>query len=234
MPNATSVTVRKLMPRPSKELEDTLIKLHIRHASALLFPDQPLHVTAVILLLKRTEDTDLVCQRLQDLINGQKLDLEFKRYEDIRPFFPRMKRMIGLIFDFVFVLLVVMVAFLIYNTQSAGIVERLGEIGTLRAMGVTRIAIWKLLVLEGLMLGVIGGVLGILLAIVGDRVFQWINIVYIPPSVTYYAKLEVLVLRYPVVLVQAFLGALLCSVVSSAMPARKAARMEIVAALRHS
>ena len=63
----------------------------------------------------------------QRLIDQQKLDLEFKRWDEIRPFFLRMNRMLGLIFDFVFVLLVVMVAFLIYNTQSAGIVERLGE-----------------------------------------------------------------------------------------------------------
>jgi ABC-type antimicrobial peptide transport system permease subunit len=52
--------------------------------------------------------------------------------------------------------------------------------------------------------------------------------------VTFYAKLEVLVLRNPIVLVQAFLGGLFCAIVSSALPARKAARMEIVEALRHS
>jgi putative ABC transport system permease protein len=234
MPNATTVSLRKLMPRATKEMEDTLIKMHIKEASELLFRGQPLHVTAVIVLLKSTDDTDAMLARVQKLIEDNKLDLEFKRWEDIRPFFPRMKRMIGLIFDFVFILLVVMVSFLIYNTQSAGIMERLGEIGTLRAIGVTRLSMWRLLVLEGLMLGLIGGLLGVLLAIVGDWAFQMANIVYIPPTVTFYAKLEVLVLRNPIVLVQAFLGGLFCAVVSSALPARKAARMEIVEALRHS
>jgi ABC-type antimicrobial peptide transport system permease subunit len=72
------------------------------------------------------------------------------------------------------------------------------------------------------------------LAILGDRLFQVLHIVYIPPTVTFYAKLEVLVLRNPVVLLQAFVGGLLCAIISSALPARKAARMEIVEALRHS
>ncbi len=234
LPNATSVTVRKLVPRATKEMEDTLIKMHIRHASELLFPGQPLHVTAIILLLKSTDDTELVVARLDTLFSKEKLDLEYKRWHEIRPFFLRMTRMIGLIFDFVFVLLIVMVAFLIYNTQSSGIMERLGEIGTLRAMGVTRIGLWKMLVLEGLMLGLIGGLMGIGIAVLGDWLFQIINIVYIPPSVTFYAKLEVLVLRNPMVLVQAFTGSLICAVISSMLPARKAARMSIVEALRHS
>jgi putative ABC transport system permease protein len=127
-----------------------------------------------------------------------------------------------------------MVAFLIYNTQSAGIMERLGEIGTLRAMGVTRIGLWKMIMLEGLMLGIIGGALGVLIAIGGDLLLQSIDIVYIPPGVTFYAKVEVLVMRDPIVLIKALLGSLACAIVSSALPARKAAKMEIVEALRHS
>lgn len=234
MPNATTVKVRKLVPRATKEMEDTLIKMHINQASALIFPGQPLHVTAIVLLLKRTEDTTAVGARVQKLIDQQNLDLEFKRWEEIRPFFLRMTRMIGLIFDFVFVLLVVMVTFLIYNTQSAGIIERLGEIGTLRAMGVTRSGLWRLLIIEGLVLGLTGGILGVGLAIAGEWLVDAANVVYIPPTVSYYAKLEVLVLRNPIVLVQAFAGSLLCALVSSALPARKAARMGIVEALRHS
>lgn len=234
LPNATTVNLRKVVPRPTKELEDTLIKLHIKRASTLLFPEQPLHVTAVILLLKQTKDTDAVLARLGTLIADQKLDLEFKRWEDIRPLYRRMTRMTALIFDFVFVLMAVMVAFLIYNTQAAGIMERLGEIGTLRAMGVTRAGVWQMLVCEGILLGLIGGLAGVALAIGADLAFKMVDITYIPPMVSYYTKLEVLVLRDPIVMIQAFVGAILCSAVSAALPARKAARMEVVEALRHS
>ncbi len=234
LPNATSITIRKLVPRATKEMEDSVIKMHVRHASELLFPGQPLHVTAIIVLLKSSDDTEAVANRLQSLIDSEHLDLEYRRWHEIRPFFLRMTKMIGLIFDFVYIMLIVMVAFLIYNTQSSCIMERLGEIGTLRAMGVTRMGLWRMLMLEGFLLGLIGGLCGLAIAALGDEVVQMLNIVYIPPSVTFYTKLEVLVLRDPIVLVQAFIGSLICSLISSAWPAWKASRMEIVEALRHS
>lgn len=234
LPNAASLTVRKIVPRATKELEDALIKMHIRHASELVFPGQPLHVTAVVILLKRTEDTEKVAARLQQIIDNERLDLEFRRWHEIRPFFLRITEMVGMIFRFVFILLVTMVAFLIYNTQSSGIMERLGEIGTLRAMGVSRAALWRLLLLEGTLLGFIGGSIGVGIAIFGDVILQWVEIVYIPPGVTFYNKMEVLVMRDPIVLIHAFMGSLACSIVSSALPARKASRMEITEALRHA
>ena len=116
--------VRKLMPRATKELEDQLIKLHVRHASGLVFPGQPLHVTAVILLLKRTADTPAVKKRLQQLFAERNLDLELKTWKEIRPFYNQVHRMLGIIFVFMFCLLATLMAFTIYNTQSAGIIER--------------------------------------------------------------------------------------------------------------
>ena len=83
-------------------------------------------------------------------------------------------------------------------------------------------------------MGVFGGAIGVVIALLGDLFLQWVEIVYIPPGVTFYAKMEVLVMRDPIVLIKALLGSLTCSVISSALPARKAARMEIVEALRHS
>lgn len=234
MPNAAPLVVRKVVPRATKEMEDAMIKMHIRHASELVYPGQPLHVTAVVILLKRSEDTEKLAARVQQLIDEGQLDLEFKRWQEIRPFFIRMTEMLAIIFEFVFTLLITMVAFLIYNTQSAGIIERIGELGTLRAMGVSRIGLWRLLMLEGLLLGLIGAAIGIVIAMLGDLFFQWAEIVYIPPGVSFYAKIEVLVMRDPIVILKAVIGALACSVISSALPARKAARMEIVEALRHS
>jgi len=58
IPNVVTLGVRKVMPRATKEFDDQLIKLHIRHASALLFPGQPLHVTTVIILLRKSAEYD--------------------------------------------------------------------------------------------------------------------------------------------------------------------------------
>ena len=54
-------------------------------------------------------------------------------------------------------------AFLIYNTISVSVVRRRAEIGILRAVGASRATILALLLVEALLLGVVGSVLGVLL-----------------------------------------------------------------------
>ncbi len=188
IPSVTTLAIRKIAPRATKELDDQLIKLPIQLASSLLFPGKPLHVTTVALLLKRTADTGLVTRRLEELIRTRGLDLEFKTWTEVRPFYRQIKQMLGIIFVFVFIIMVTLVAFTIYNTQSAGILERMGELGTLRAMGVTRLNLWKMLVLEGMLLGLFGGLLGIGVAVLGDLLLQAVDIIYVPPGVSFYAK----------------------------------------------
>ena len=234
LPNVITLGVRRLMPRATKELDDQMIKLHIRHASALLFPGQPLHVTTVLVLLKKTADTTAVAECLQRLFEEKKLDLEMKTWTEIRPFYNQIRRMLGIIFVFVFVLLAMLVVFTIYNTQNAGIIERMSELGTLRALGVNRWGLWKILILEGFFLGLIGGIAGVLLGVAGDLFLRVLEVVYVPPGVSFFARVEVLVLRYPAVLILAFTGSLLCALISSAFPARRAALTPIVEALRHT
>lgn len=56
--------------------------------------------------------------------------------------------------------------FLIYNTMAFSVVVRRTLIGTLRALGVTRAEVFKLILLEALALGSVGSILGLILGIV--------------------------------------------------------------------
>ena len=114
-----------------------------------------------------------------------------------------------------------------------GVVERVNEIGTLRAMGVTRAGIRKGFLLEGFLLGLIGGILGVIIGIVGERIINALQIVYVPPGGAFYTKLEVLVLRAPIIPLVCFAGAMLAALCSAILPAHKASRLIIVDALRH-
>jgi ABC-type antimicrobial peptide transport system permease subunit len=58
-------------------------------------------------------------------------------------------------------------------------------------------------------------------------------VVYIPPGGAFHTKLEVLVLRTPIVLAICFGGSMVAALCSAILPARKASRMIIVDALRH-
>jgi putative ABC transport system permease protein len=141
--------------------------------------------------------------------------------------------MFRVMFTFMFCIIAVIVIFTVYNTLSTSIAERIAEIGTLRAMGVTRAGIRKTFLLEGMFLGLIGGILGVLLAILGEMIVNSLGVVYVPPGGSFYTKLEVIVLRAPAILVLCFGGSLVAALVSAIFPAHRASRMIIVDALRH-
>lgn len=233
MPNAMTMSIRKIFTRPTKELDNQSVKLDIRRASELLFPGEEFKVTSILILLKQTSDVPAVVARLRQLIAGGKLDVDFRTWTELRPFYGQLTQMFRTMFTFMFCIIAVIVVFTIYNTLSMGIAERISEIGTMRAMGVTRAGIRRSFLLEGLFLGLIGGILGVILAIAGEMVINSLGIVYVPPGGAFYTKLEVLVLRAPIILVICFGGSLLAALLSAILPAHRASRMIIVDALRH-
>jgi putative ABC transport system permease protein len=72
-------------------------------------------------------------------------------------------------FGVIRLIILMIVALGIFNTISVGLFERSGEVGALRANGETRKRIWKILLLENLMVGILGGLLGVMLAIMADK-----------------------------------------------------------------
>lgn len=233
MPNAMTVAVRKIFTRGTKELDNQLVKIDIHRASDLLFPGEELRVTSVLIVLKKTADVPAVAARLRELISKGDLALDFGTWDQLRPYYHQLTQLFRTMFTFTFCIIAVIVTFTIYNTLSMGIVERVSEIGTLRAMGVTRAGIRKSFLLEGFLLGLIGAILGVVIGIVGEMIINSLQIVYVPPGGAFYTKLEVLVSRAPIIPVVCFGGALLAALCSAILPAHKASRMIIVDALRH-
>jgi len=91
----------------------------------------------------------------------------------------------------------------------------------------------SLFLLEGLILGVIGGIAGLAGGYMLAALISWVGIpMPPPPGATMYwtAKIKIV----PEVLAFNFALAVIASVVSSCYPAVKASRLEIAAALRHN
>ena len=228
-----TMAVRKVFNRPTKELDNQIVKLDIRRASGLFYPDEDLRVTSILVLLKQTADLPAVLDRLQQLIAEGKLNLEFRTWTELRPFFGQLTQMFRVMFTFMFCIIIVIVIFTVYNTLSSSIAERVVEIGTLRAMGLTRAGIRRIFLLEGMVLGLIGGILGVVLALAGEALVNSLGVVYVPPGGSFYTKLEVIVWRAPLILILCFGGSVLAALFSALFPAYRASRMIIVDALRH-
>ncbi len=122
--------------------------------------------------------------------------------------------------------------FLIYNTITFSVVQRRAQIGTLRALGVTRQEIFGLIQVETLFWGMLGSFAGLLLGIaLGTSIIklisQTISDLYFVLTVnTFYLNVWQFL--------KAFLLGILASVISAAFPAWEAANISPVDALRRS
>ena len=116
-------------------------------------------------------------------------------------------------------------AFLIYNTFSMTLVERTREIGMLRALGSSRAQITRLMLIEALLLGALGCVLG-----VGFGIFLAMGM---RESVTKTINTEIATLVYPMdqIAFGVLLG-LVATIISAVQPARHASRISPLEALR--
>lgn len=113
--------------------------------------------------------------------------------------------------------------------------ERTSEIGTLRAIGFQRGAVRNVFIAEGLVLGVLGTLLGTILAIVFAEAF--INLggfSWTPPGRSVAIPIRVDIFANPSLIPITIAGLSLMAAISSALPSAKAARTPITEALRHA
>jgi putative ABC transport system permease protein len=109
------------------------------------------------------------------------------------------------------------------NTFSMSVLERVREIGVLRATGMTSRQVWTMVVIEAGVLGIIGSVIGAVVGLaVGALLVTWSSggfaLVFDPPWVT--------------IALAIFFGVLI-SITASIYPAGLASRLSIVRALQH-
>ena len=129
-----------------------------------------------------------------------------------------------------FVLFVIALT-VIGNTMLMSVFERVREIGTLLAVGVRRKQVLVLFVLEAGLLGLLGGVAGATLGQTALRIISLIGIPFAMPGTSSTAMLRPSTSwsYTAIAVVVAIVGALL----ASALPARRASRLNPVEALRN-
>jgi len=113
------------------------------------------------------------------------------------------------------------------------IIERTGEIGTTRAMGVRRQVIrWQFLV-EGALLGVIGATVGVGLAYLAAYGINHSTLTWTPPGQAAPIPLRLYMAGAYSLIAVTWTGLLAVSALAALIPANRAAKMAVVDALRH-
>ena len=234
-PNVASLRAVKAERQGFKELDDMFIGMHLAQAQRLLYGSEKPQATAVVVQLAHTSQIPAAKARLAELLatslKGE--PLEVQDFEALNPFYGQAIGMFAAIFGFMAVLIGAIVLFTVGNTMSMAVVERTTEIGTLRAMGLRRGGIRRLFVCEGLLLGLIGAASGILVALAIAWLINHGGLTWTPPGQVDPVPLTVRVWGETRLMLATGIGLTIVAVISAWWPARRAARMLIVDALRH-
>ena len=234
-PNVAAVNVLRADFQGIKELDDVYVGLHLVQAQKLIFGAAPPQVTAIALQLRHTAQMPAARARLETLLKTTLNDqpLEIIDYETLNPFYGQTLAMFAAIFGFIAVLIGAIVLFTVTNTMSMAVVERTAEIGTLRAIGLRRGGIRAMFVSEGVVLGGVGAVLGIVVALGLAWGINRLGLTWTPPGRIEPVPLAVRLVGENAMMLASAIGLVVVAALSAILPAARAARMNIVDALRH-
>lgn len=227
--NAVDVRVAGIFTIGVKEFDDRAIKMPIASAQQLLQTDR---IERLLIFLDRTEDTAAVQQSLTSLFREKGWKLEMKEWSKLAGYYHQVVLLYNGIFGFLGLIVFAIVVFSVANTVVMSIFERTREIGTLMAIGTTRARIWKMFLLEGLFIGLTGGLLGLTIGALLAQIINYGNVM-LPPPPGYTTGYKLEILLQPAILTTAFAISVVTATLSTIFPALRAARLKIVDALGH-
>jgi len=227
--NAVDIQVKGLFYSFAKEYDDRALKMPLDTAQKLLYLNA---VQAMVVLLDKTESTDEVKTALSSLIARKDFAIEVKTWSDLADYYNKLVRLYKRQFGVLKFIISIVVILSIINTMTMSIFERTREIGTIRAMGRKRNEVLSMFMLEGLVLGLLGGGIGVILGTGFAKIISFIGIP-MPPApgstVGYVAAIGI----FPEVLITAFLFSVATALAASFYPSFKASRLNISEALRY-
>jgi lipoprotein-releasing system permease protein len=132
---------------------------------------------------------------------------------------------------FILLLIVLVAAFNIVSTLTMVVTDKTREIGILRAMGMPAQSVRRIFFTQGIVIGLVGTVTGLLLGLVASVALDRYKLISLDPSVYFIDHLPVATDAGDVTLI--VLASLLIAAIATLYPARQAARLYPVEAIRH-
>jgi putative ABC transport system permease protein len=193
-------------------------------------------VPQLVVVLEKTEYLNNFYQSLTNKLTKwaeNKKPLVAKKWSDLASYYLQVEQMYANNYQVISIFILLVVVFAIVNTMMMTVLERVREIGTLRAIGSKKMKILAMFLTEGGIIGLIGGILGVLTGLLAAFVIN--NVfggIYIPPppgrATGYQAYITPGIREMMINIGLAFL----VSLGGTIFPAIKAIRMKIADSLR--
>lgn len=225
--NAVELTVTGIFATITKAYDDAVLRAPIDVARKLMRVEG---ATTWVVLLSKTDDTRGVVAFLRQGLDPKAF--EIIPWSDLADFYNKTVELFSKQVGVVRLLIALIVILSISNTLTMSVIERTNEIGTSMAIGVRRKGILGMFILEGVILGVVGGVIGVAGGMSLGALISHIGIPMPPPPGMARGYIGEILIS-PALAMDGFLLAFLTTLLASVFPAWKASRMNIVDALRH-
>ena len=186
---------------------------------------------SLVLLLDDTRNTDTVANSLRLQLPSQ--EFEVKTWYELADFYNKTVDLYRIQFGVLQLIVLLMMLLSVANSVNMAVFERVGEFGTLMAMGDRKSDIFWRVIQENILMGLVGAGLGVVTGIVLAWVISRVGI-EMPPlpnsNVGYTAYIRLV----PAVILMAFATGFIATITAALLPAYRVSRLPVAEALREN
>lgn len=212
----------------SKDYDAHAVRIPLAAAQELLGTEG---ANVLVVSLERTRDTDAQTAALRAKLTP--MGLEARTWVELNDFYTNAVGMYDAQFGVLRIIILVMVLLSVVNSVNMTVFERVGEFGTMLALGNRSRRVFTLIVAENAILGLAGAGIGVLLGIGLAGAISAVGIPMPPPpnaDLGYTARIQVL----PSVVAGAFAVGFIATLLAALPPAARVRKIPVVEALRQN
>jgi putative ABC transport system permease protein len=185
---------------------------------------------SLIVMLNRTDDVG----KTEPIVRSvcEKLGLEYKRWDQLAVFYKSVKAMYDMDMLIITIIIMAILIFVIANTMSMNLLERIREIGTMRALGTTKMKVALIFLAESALIGIIGSIAGTAFGLLGSVFINSTGGIYHQPNIYAPSGYHTYIVPETRSIAAYILLLTIVAIISAVSTARKASRMAIADTLR--
>ncbi len=226
--NALSATISGVFKYNSLAQEGQLGFVPLSFAQKLL---KTQGAEKILIQLRDLDEAESFTQDLQKKLDTEGIKLQVKPWQKLAAFYDSVKAFWGVFSGFSQIGVFILVLFSVLEVLTMSFLERTREVGTIRAIGTKRRQIFSIFMMEGMVIGVLGGAMGVLAgvglaALINSSQFGWL-----PPGAIEPVPMDIAI-GFSVATAP-FVVALISTTLGTLYPAWKTSRLNIVKALSY-
>ena len=226
--NSLEFEVTGIFQSISRDYDNRAVRIHLAAAQELL---DTRGVHRLVFSLEHTRATDEVATILSEQLAAS--EFEIKKWHELADFYAKTVALYRRQFGVMNLIILIMTVLSVANSINMAINERRGEFGTQMALGQRGNAIFRQVLLENTLLGIMGAVAGVAVGIVLALGLSRIGI-EMPPLPNSNAGYTATIHLVPGVMAMAAAIGVAAAVTASILPAYRVSRLPVAEALREN